>query len=247
MSGLPGAALGGVDHVGEEHGDGHGPDAPGDGADPAGHLTDGVEIDIADGADFPGRIGDAAGPHVDDDGALLDHVGSDEPGTARGGHEDIGGGAELAEAPGPLVAADDGGVATHEEDGDGLADDVAGAHDDAAGALEVDAGGLDHADGGEAGAGGEGAAAVDDVADVGGVDALDVFLGVDEALDAVGVDGLGQGHVDHHAHDARVVVELADFGGDALEGAVGADLVEDVLDAHLGAGSGLVVGVDTGG
>lgn len=250
----------------EEHGDGHGAYAAGHGADEGCDLSDGVEVDIADGFGLEvwGGAGDAVDADVDDQGARLDHVAGDQVRDAGGGDQDVGGAGDVGEAGGPFVAGDDGGFLAHEEDGDGLADDVAGTDDD--GDLAAEEGGargirdacvlaqasglghrLDHLDDGQARAGREAGAAVDHVADVGGVDTFDVLLWRDEALDGVGVDAVGQGEVDHDGGDVVLCGEEEDAAGDVVEGCAAGDAVEAVLDAEGLAGASLVVGVDASG
>src|SRR4029079_17623591 len=97
------------------------------------------------------------------------------------------------------------------------------------------------------GARGQRGAAVDDVADVGGVDALDVLVGVDEPLHAVRVHARGQVQVEHHRVDIVLAREEQDAPGDVVVDGGGAEEVELVVDAELLTGLGLVVGVDTAG
>ena len=71
-----GAAARGLQRVVEEHGDGHGADAAGDGGDEGGHLAHAVEVDVPDEALALGAVGvrDAVDADVDDDGAWADHL-----------------------------------------------------------------------------------------------------------------------------------------------------------------------------
>ena len=243
------AALGGFDDVEKEHGDSHGADTAGDGADPGGGAGCGdlIEVDIPHCSGRALRGLDAVDADVDDDGAWLDHVALDERGDAGGGDEDVGFLGESGEIGGPLVATDDGGVLAHEHDGDGFADVVAGADNDGDLAAGLDAGVLDHLDDREGGAGSEAGPAVDDVADVGGVDALDVFFRSDEALDGVGVGRRREGQVDHDGGDFVLGIEEEDAAGDLVVAAGLREFVEDVFDADLAAGSGLAFGVLAGG
>ncbi len=176
-----------------------GPTPPGTGLIQPATFEGNAEGHVADGLGLAVGAFDAADANVNHDGAGFDHFGGDQARDARGGDEDVGLARERREHGRPLVAGDDRGLLTHEEDGDGLADNVARADDDRDFALEeggvvfAPADGLKHFDDGQRGAGGEGRAAVDDVADVRRIDALDVLVRIDQALDAVGVDLLRGG------------------------------------------------------
>ena len=178
--------FGGAEGVAEEHGDGHGADAAGDGGDPTGDFGDFIEVDVADGffGDFAEGVGDfdAVDADVDDHRARFDVVGAKEVGLADGDDDDVGVAGVGGGVLGVNVAEGDRGVAFGEEEGEGAADDAGGADDGDFFAGEVEAGGVDEFDDGECGAGGDDGVAIDDVADVGGVDAFDVFEDVDLVL-----------------------------------------------------------------
>ena len=255
------AAFVGLDDVEEEHCDGHGADAAGDGAYPAGDLADGVEGNIADASSFAIGTGDAIDTNIDDDCAGFDHFGDDQPGNARRGDDDVGIFGDSGQAAtlvvGPFIATDDGCFFAHEEDGDGFAHDIACADDDDALTTKEARFGfersslfndpLDHFDGGEGGAGREAGAAVDDVADVSGIDTLNIFFRVDEALDSVGIDTGGHGQVHHHGTDFGLGVHEQDAAGDFIEVGGGGENVELVFDAERITGFRLIFGVDTRG
>ena len=107
--------FGGAEGVAEEHSDGHGADAAGDGGDVRGFLFDGVEVDVAYG--FAGAIGllEAVDADVDDDDAFTDVVGGDEVRLADGDDDDVSGAAGGGRILGENVAEGDGGVAFCEE------------------------------------------------------------------------------------------------------------------------------------
>ncbi len=153
----------------------------------------------------------------------------------------------MGEVGRPLVAGDDSGILPHEQDGDGLSDVVAGSDHDREFAAEGNAGVLDHPDHGEGRAGGQGRSPVDDVADVRGIDAFDVLVGVDEPLDGVRLDADWQGHVNHDCRHIVLGVQQQDAPGDVVLGGGGGQFVQDVVDAELGACAGLALGVLTGG
>ena len=145
------------------------------------------------------------------------------------------------------VAEGDGGHLLGEEEGDGFAGDFTGADDDGFGAAELDAGGADQFDDRQGGAGGDEGVAVDDVADVGGVDAFDVFDRVDLVLEDGGVEMFGQRQVEHDAGDGEIAVEALDGAGHFFKGGIGGEGDELVVDADGGAGFLLALGVELAG
>ena len=104
--------LAGGEGVLHEHADGHGAYAAGDGGNEAGLGGYGVEIDIAleAVAGLARGVRNACCAHVDDNSALLDHIGCDEGGMADGGNDDVGLQALLAKGGAATVADGDGGV-----------------------------------------------------------------------------------------------------------------------------------------
>jgi len=130
----------------EQHGDGHRADPAGDRSDVGSDLRHLVEGDVPHGLQFAVGAWDAVNAHVDDDGPRLDPVGLDESGYTGGGDQHIRPPGILLNSPGVLVARDDGGLQSHQHDGDGLADDVRSPHHDGGPALKFRAGGLDHAE-----------------------------------------------------------------------------------------------------
>lgn len=223
-----------------------------------------VEGDVADGFEFAVCTGppDSIHADVDDCCAGFDFFGGDEAWDAGGGDQDICAAAVFFEVRSPLVATDDRCVVTHEKDRDGLADDVARADDDgdfasqerrghffAEGFVEAEVRAVDvfdHFHDGESGAGGEAAFTVDDVADVCGVDAFDVFLDVDQTLHVIGIDAFGQWDVHHDRVASGIGGEGADLCGDGVFGGTGGQAMQDVFDADFFAGFGLIFGVDAG-
>ena len=145
---------------------------------------------------FLGRIGHAVDAHIDDDGAGLDHVGRDEFGAADGGDEDVGLAGDRGQVGGLRVADGDGGVGPRllleGEQGDGFADDEAAAEDDNVLAVQFHAGAHEqfHDAGGRAGDE-SGIIFLGDLAEVDGVEAVDVLLRGHAAEDGELVDVLG--------------------------------------------------------
>src|ERR1019366_3996771 len=77
-------------------------------------------------------IFDVIGTHIDDGGAWLDEVARDHGGAPDGGDQAIGLAAEGREVGAVGMADGDGGVLVQEQEGHGLADDIAAADDDGA-------------------------------------------------------------------------------------------------------------------
>ena len=76
---------GGTDEVGEQQGVGHRTDPAGNRADRPGDELGRCEIDVADD-----RISDDVDPDIDDDGARVEHVARDQPGSAGRDDQDVG-------------------------------------------------------------------------------------------------------------------------------------------------------------
>ena len=253
----------GFEGVLHEQGDGHGADAAGDGGDGAAFGGDFVEGDVADEfvAFFGAGCFDAVDADIDDDGAFFDVLGFEEFGAADGGDDDVGLAGDGAEVAGAGVGDGDGGITAgtfgHEQEGHGFADDHAAADDDGVGACGFDAGVDEESLAAEGGAGDEAGGVFErEFGDVDGVEAVDVFGGVDGADDFGFVDVLGRGALDEDAVDGGVGVELFDEGDQFGLGGGGGEFVFDaveaevlalfVLGADVGAGGGVVTDEDDG-
>jgi len=81
--------------------------------------------------------------YVDDDGAVLEHIGGDEMLFADGGDKNVGLAGDLGKVFGFGMANGHGAVFVKQEDGNGFADDVASTDDYGMFASHVDAGGFD--------------------------------------------------------------------------------------------------------
>jgi len=239
--------IGAAEGVFEEHGDGHGTDAAGDRGDPGGFAFGGLEIDVADG--FFCAIGrcDTVNADVDDDRAFADVLGGDQIGLANGDDEHLGALSVTLQIFGGDVAEGDGGHLLGEEQGDGLAGDFRCADDDGLRAAQGMAGGLDQLDDSAGGAGGDEGVAVNDVADVGGVDAFDILYGVNLVLELGWIEMLRDGKIEHNAGDGGIVVQFFDGSGDALEGGISREGDQLVVDSHSAAGFALALGVELAG
>ena len=128
-------------------------------------------------------------------------VGKEQVGFADGDDDDVGVFAGGGGVLGVDVAEGDGGVAFGEEHRERSADDAGSTDDSDVGSLEGDAGGVDEFDNGQGGAGGDDGVSVDDVAEVGGVDAFDILEDVDFVLGGLQVEAGGERGVEEDAGD----------------------------------------------
>src|ERR1700756_3504804 len=153
-SALAAAEAGSFDGVAHEHGDGHWPNAAGDRRKRASDVQ-GVGVNIADEhgsflMEFceAGRevaeeslglrgVDDSVGADIDDSGARTNPVGLDIAGFPHGGDQNVSAADDVGEVARFGVANGDGRVGVHEEQGHGLADDVAAAEDDRIGAFDL--------------------------------------------------------------------------------------------------------------
>jgi hypothetical protein len=211
--------LRGADGVAQEHRDGHRADAAGVGGDGSGDLADCLKIDIADEAIavFRGRIVDAVHANIDDDRARLDHVGLDEERLAHGGDNDVGASAMVGDILAARVEDGDGGVGMfvllYEDRGHGLAHDVAATEDDDFSAAEgnlatnkefMDAGGRAGLE--------KGILTEEELADIDGVEAVDVLAVIDGAENFVFLEVARERGLDEDSVDLGIVVEAVDEG-----------------------------------
>src|SRR5262249_17944623 len=131
--------LGRTQGVVEQHGDGHGPDAAGNGADCRCDVLDTLEIDVA------GRlaVGQAIHADIDDHGTRPDHIGLEKMGLAEGGHKDIRPAGDVGQVAALAVADRDGGVGPrrllHQDQSERFAYNVAAADDHHVPAFDFDA------------------------------------------------------------------------------------------------------------
>mmetsp|Transcript_4723 Transcript_4723/g.13361 ORF Transcript_4723/g.13361 Transcript_4723/m.13361 type:complete len:220 (+) Transcript_4723:1643-2302(+) len=146
----------------------------------------------------------------------------------------------------------DGGIAMHEEHGDGKADEVGPADDHGVLALEVDATAVQKLDASLRSAGnvegnrgkvgpldlgtanvGAGAA---EGGGVEGMQTVDVLLGVDAVQDSILVNVLGQGELDQNAIDGRIGVQLGNLSRQSFHGNVRGIIKSKGRDATFLAG-----------
>ncbi len=205
-----------VDDVVEKHGDRHGADAAGDGGDVGGNLGGRLEVDIAHQAlaRLLCGVGDVVGAHINDDHTRLELVAFDEGRASNCDDHDISILEILIQALGLGVADGDGGIGVLQEIADGAADDVAPPKDDGVLASKVNTGLLEENHDALGGAGDEKgvAAALGQLADVVGAEAVDILLAGDGRGDVVLGDALGERQLHEDTVHGRVVVEGDDTG-----------------------------------
>lgn len=175
-----------------QHGAGHGANAAGHRGDVTGLLAGLGKIDVP----VQLAVSAAVDAHVDDDSAGLDHIAGDKALAAHGGHQNIGGGADLFQVLGLGVADGDGGVLGQQQQRGGLAHDVGAADDHGIFTGDLGAGGLDHADAACRGAGQIAGLADLHAAHVDGRETVHILLRRDGVDDGLLVDLLRQGQLD---------------------------------------------------
>lgn len=223
------AIFGGFDGVAHEHGDGKFADASGNGGAGSGHAGDaGVAVSDNGAALFgellftlfvaleealeEDRVGNVIDTDIEDGGSGLDEFCGDEAGTANGGDQDVATAADRRQIAGAGVADGYSGVGVGEEHGQGAADDVTASDDDRFLTFDGDVGATKdfHASGG--GAGDEAGTLGAEIADVDGMEAIDILLRGDGEEDALGIDMGRQGKLDKDAIDLIAGIELLDQG-----------------------------------
>ena len=159
-----------------------------------------------------GCVGDAIDADVDYGGAGRDVIGSDHGGASHGGDDDIGAADSFGEVARFRMADGDGGVGVHEEKRHGLADDVAAAEDGCVFAFDWNFAAAQNFHHAERGAGDEIGASGDEAADVEGMEAVDIFGGIDGFEDFLGVNLCGKRKLDEDAVDVVAAIEIFDDG-----------------------------------
>ena len=258
---LGAAEAGGSHGVAHEHGDGHGANAAGNRSEKACGV-DGVGVNVTDqnaaflteffqarkrifqqARGFSG-IGNLVGADIDHRGAGADPVRLDESRFAHGGNENIGAANDFGKIACFGMANGDGSVGMHQEKSHGLADDVAAAEHDGVGAFDGDlvAAKNFHAAGGSASD--ESGTIGNKLAEIHGMEAVDVFCGIDSFENALGIDLRGKRKLDEDAVDVVVIVEVGDELKHVVGGNVGGRGVKPMGHAELFASSDFAFDVD---
>src|ERR1700723_2340844 len=118
------------------------------------------------------------------------------------------------------MADGDGGVRVHQEEGHGLADDIAAAEDGGVRAFDLNFAAAQDFHHAERGAGDEIGTTGDEAADVEGMEAVDVFRRIDCFEDFLSVNLRGKRQLDENAVDIVAGIQIFD-GGEKFAGADG--------------------------
>ncbi len=204
------ADAGGGEGVDQQHGDGHGADAAWDGRYGRGLFGDRLEIHVAhQPVAAPGRaIRDAVDAHVDYHRAIPDHIGRNSRRPPNCRHQYVGIAGDVAQVEGAGVADGDRGVAAapslHQQGRQRLAHDVAAPAYRHVGAVGVVAVAYQQFDDAGGGAGREVGAALEQLAQVVGMDAVNVLVRGDGFDYAVLVNPARQRELHQDAVNSRV-------------------------------------------
>ena len=192
-------------------------------------------------------VRNAVGADVNDCGTGPDPVRFHVAGFAHGGDEDIGAAEDIGQVASFGMADGDGGVGMHEEEGHGLADDVAAAEDDGVCAFDFDfvAAKKFHAAGG--GAGDQAGAAADEATEIDGMKTVHVFCGIDGLQNTLGIHLGRERKLDKNAVDVVVAIQVFDDGEEIEGGHGGRRREERAGEAELLAGGDLAFDVELRG
>jgi hypothetical protein len=254
----------GPDGVAHQHGDGHGADAAGNGRKKSGRVK-GIGMNVADkhaalfaefiealGEVFQqarrlDRIGNFVGADIDDGSSRADPVGLDVARFAHGRDDNIGATHEFREISRFGVADGDRSVCVHEKESHGLADDVAAPQNDRVGALDRNLVALKnfHASGGSAGD--ESRTIGNELAEIDGMKAIDVFRGVYGFQYALGIDLRRQRELNKDPVDVVVIVQIGNKLKHVAGGNIRGRRVKPMSHAELFAGRDLAFDVNVRG
>ena len=164
------------------------------------------------------RVGDVIDADIEDGCAGLDELGGDETGTSDGGDEDVSATADGGQVLGAGVADGDGCAGVEQQHGQRTTDDIAAADDDGLLAFDGNVGAAQDLHASGRGAGDEAGTLGAEIADVGGVEAVDILIRRDGEQDALGIDVGGQRKLDENAIDFIAGIELLDEGDEFVGG-----------------------------
>lgn len=248
------AEAGGFYRVAHEHGDSHGADAAGNRSEEAGSV-DGVWVNVADEnaaflAEFFearkrilqqargfGGIGNLICTDIDDGSAGADPVWLNEARFAHGGDEDVGAANDFGKIACFGMANGNGGVGMHQQKRHGLADNVAATEHDGVGAFDGNLIAAKNLHAAGRSAGDDAGAIGDELAEIHGMEAVDVFRRINGFKDAFGIDLRRKWELDKDTVDIVVVVEVDDELKHVVGGSTGRRAMKPVSHAELFAGS----------
>ena len=183
-------------------------------------------------------------------------IGCDHGGAADGGYQDVAFTADGGQVGSLGMADGDGGVFMEQHQRHGLADDIAASHDDGAHTGDLDFVTFQHLDNAGGCTRSRTGTSCSQVADVAGMETVDIFFGRNGQQDALGIDLRWQRHLHEDTVDLGPAIELVDDGEEFFrcdilgrrEGfAVDTEIVgclDFVADVDLG--GGIVTGQDDG-
>src|SRR5712671_575869 len=218
--------LGGFYRVAHEHGDSHGADATGNRSECTGSVDRvGVHVTNEHGtllAKFLKTcweiaqqglrffcIGNFICADIDDSGARANPVGLDVAGFAHSRDDDIRPANDAGEVASFGMADGDGGIGVHKQQGHRFANDVTASEDDCVGALNLNIVAAQdfHAAGGRARD--KSGPPTDQTPKAHGMEAVNVFCGINSFENSLGVDLRREGKLNQDAVHRIVVVEVA--------------------------------------
>ncbi len=191
--------------------------------------------------------GDAIDADVNYGGAGRDVIGSDHGGASHGGDDDIGAADSFGQIARFRMADGDGGVRVHEEKSHGLADDIAAAEDGCVRTFDWNFAAAEDFHHAERSARDEIGASGDEAADIEGMEAIDIFGGVDCFENFLCVNLCGKWKLDENAVDVVAAIQILD-DGEQLAGADCSGRREvETGEAEFFAGCDFAGDVDFGG
>ena len=194
----------------KQAGDRHRPDAAGDRRDRARHRGRLGKGHIADELALAVRLDDAVDADIDHDGAGLDPVALHELGLTDCRHHEVGAAHHVGKVLGARMRDGHRAVLAQQKLSHRLADDVGASDDDRVEARQIVLHRLCKDDRADRRARRQRALADRELADVDGVEAVDVLGRIDRIQHLHAVDVLGQRHLHENAVHGRVAVEARD-------------------------------------
>src|SRR5882724_6026212 len=220
------AELGSFYRVAHEHGDGHGADAAGNRSERAGSVDRiGVHVtnehgtllakflktcrEIAQQGVGLFCVGNFICADIDDCGARANPVGLDVAGFAHSRDDDIRPANDAGEVASFGMAGGDGGIGVHKQKRHRFANDVAAAEDDGVGALNLNIVAAQNFHATRRRARDKARAAADEATKAYGMEAVNVFCGINSFENSLRVDLRREGKLNQDTVHRVVVVEVA--------------------------------------
>ena len=144
------------------------------------------------------------------------------------------------------IGTEHGGFGSHQQQRNGFSHDVGLTNHEAPHATQIHAAALQHVANRESGTRHQRTPAKDSVADVGRIDAFDIFVRINGCLDAFRFHPLRQGQKHHHGVDLGIGIEALDAGEHRGFVRILGDGVQMELNAQLLGPGPLPLGIDFG-